>query len=132
MPVAASLAFALAVGGATAWSAGTREPASGFVEGGHGPAPLIGDARTEGYETLRLLSGPSAMTGDPLNEPAKTLLVLVGAARPYTAEEVGAVQSFLADGGRLLVADNFGQANSLTSAIGITFERVRLVEPSAT
>ncbi len=125
--VVAVAAFTVVAAGAIA-SVLTDEPESGFAENGTGTGPLVQDANLQGMETLRLLSGPLALTTDPDHDPARTLLVVMGPSRPYDAAEVQSIHRFLRDGGQLLVADDFGRANSITSGLGITFERVRIVD----
>lgn len=111
------------------WSATTEESTSAFSPDGEGAAPLVQDANDQGIEAFRLLSGPLALATDPTQDPEHTLLVVIGPERPYQQDEVEAVQEFLHLGGRVLVADGFGQGNTLTSPLGLTFERVRLVQP---
>ncbi len=111
-------------------SATTTEPDSSF-SGRGGATSLVEEALAQGLETLRLLSGPRAFSASPDHDSQHTLLVLVAPERPYRADEVDAVHAFLEQGGSVLVADNFGHGNSVTAPLGITFERVRLVEASA-
>jgi len=56
-------------------------------------------------------------------DPTATLLVLAP-DRPFTTEEVGYLQAFLDDGGRLLITDEEGNANQLLTDLGSTM-RVR-------
>ena len=56
-------------------------------------------------------------------DPAATLLVLAP-DRPFTAEDVGYLRLFLDSGGRVLVADEGGNANRLLADLGSTM-RVR-------
>lgn len=119
-----------AVIAATVGSVTTDESASAFHE--RGPAsPLVELASERGIEVLRLLSGPGAFSTDSAFEPSSMLLVLIAPEKPFKVEEAEIVRQFIVDGGNLLVADDFGHANSITSQFGLTFERVRLVEQHA-
>ena len=66
-------------------------------------------------------NGTSALTVD--EDPGATLLILAP-ERPFTPEEVGYLRTFLDDGGRVLVADEEGNANQLLADLGSTI-RVR-------
>lgn len=126
--VATTVALALGgvVVGATILSAVADEPLSAFAD--ESPALLVEEAMAQGLETSRLLSGPQGFRAAHDHEPQRTLLVLIAPERPYGDEGSAAVRALLEQGGRVLVADNFGHANSVTADLGITFERVRLVE----
>lgn len=131
LPVGLAVALLGGVVLTTAWSATTHEPDSAFDDGAGGARALVEEADLQGLATQRLLSGPLAFQAESATHPAKTLLVVTAPPDSYTADEAAAVQEFLAAGGRVLVADNFGAANSLTNPLGVTFERVRLVDPGA-
>ncbi len=112
---------------AAAFSATAKERDSAFA-GGVG-ASLVRLAESSGTEVQRILAGPAALDLDPHFSPSNSLLAVIGPQNPYSEAEAQAMQEFLQNGGTLLVADDFGQGNSLTSRLGVTFERVRLVEP---
>ncbi|HEX2066884.1 MAG TPA: DUF4350 domain-containing protein, partial [Candidatus Thermoplasmatota archaeon] len=130
-----ALAGTLAVGflAVAVLSAQADETRSAFSQGeGTGPATLVAQATGLGLSSRRLASGPLGLQADPGLDPASTLLVVVAPDRPYSEEEREEVAAFLESGGRLLVADNFGQAGTLATRFGIAFERVLLVEENAT
>ncbi|HUR25213.1 MAG TPA: DUF4350 domain-containing protein [Candidatus Thermoplasmatota archaeon] len=110
-------------------SAVAREPDSAFVADGGGARSLVEEARSMDLVAQRLASGPSGLRADGRLVPERTLLVVLSPGRAYSEAEAREVAGFVARGGQLLVADDFGQANSLTVRLGVTFERVRLVEP---
>lgn len=114
--------FAVAAG-----SMAADERHSAFA-GGDG-ATLVEEAEALGWDVQRLSSRPETLLHDPAADPHGTVLVVLGPQRPYTDAEAAAVADFVAAGGALWVADNFGHANSVTRQFGIVFERVRLVEP---
>ncbi|MCA1819032.1 MAG: DUF4350 domain-containing protein, partial [Halobacteriales archaeon] len=129
LAVAAALLVLLgSAGGVLALSITAREPGS-LLSGTDGPgAALVAQARQGGMPVQRLLSGPSWLEQDPRLDPADTLLLVVDPPHGFRAPEVAAFQAFLERGGRALVVDTFGGAGTLTAPLGITFERVRLVE----
>lgn len=49
--------------------------------------------------------------------PENTTLLLVGPSTPYTGAEADAVHSYLTHGGRVLLADDFGEANTLLTRL---------------
>ncbi len=61
-------------------------------------------------------------TADLSSIDDNSTLLVISPARNYTANESLAVASFLYRGGRVVVADDFGQANSLLAAIGAPIE----------
>jgi uncharacterized protein (DUF58 family) len=128
------LALGLAAGAlsVTALSLRAHDAGSAFTGDGTGAGALVAQARGLSLETRRLAAGPLGLGADPRLDPAHTLLVSIAPERPYTAEEQARVESFVRAGGRLLVADAFGEGSTLTAPFGITFERVRLVESNAT
>ncbi len=105
------------------------EPSSRFhAAPADAASSLLEEAQAQRLEVLRLLSGPQALRAEPAGPPpGRTLYVVISPPREYASTEVEALTDFVVQGGQLLVADNFGQANSLAAAFGITFERVRLV-----
>lgn len=123
--VLAAILIALVVFSSIADEAGSM-----FHEDAGGSSAFLAEAEAQGLDTQRLLSGPHALraeTAETENAPPRTLYVVVAPDRAYVQDEVDALTDFLLEGGRVLVADNFGQANTLTTPFGITFERVRLV-----
>jgi uncharacterized protein (DUF58 family) len=105
------------------------EPGSAFAAGGGGIGALVEDADLQGLKVERLVAGPLGLSHDAGLDPTRTVLVVATPKHPYSTDEAAAAMAFVARGGVLLVADDFGQANSLTASMGLVFERVRLVEP---
>lgn len=127
--LAALLTTAAAVIG---FSLAAEENRSAFEPAGDGPWPLVEDARSQGLEVSRLVSSPLSLSSPGDAEPDHALVAVVTPSRGYSADEREHLRAFVQSGGRLLVADNFGQANSLTTHFGLTLERVRLVESDPT
>lgn len=55
--------------------------------------------------------------------PGDSLVLVIGPSRPFTAQEARALKAFVERGGVLVVADDFGTANTLLALMGL---RVRL------
>jgi uncharacterized protein (DUF58 family) len=105
---------------------GSDDPAT---IGGDGPAATsrLFAAAADGREASVVTSTPLALRGDPAIDPERTLLVVLGATRAYTAEEARALQEFLEDGGRAIVAEDGGLAGTLLGPFGLAFERVPIL-----
>ena len=75
------------------------------------------DMRAEGYATQALLSSPMAL--DELNSVQRnaTVLLILGVERAYTEPEAKAIREFVRQGGRVLLADDFGHGNSAVSGL---------------
>ena len=78
---------------------------------------FAGDMRADGYATQALLSSPMAL--DELNsvERNATVLLILGVERSYTEPEAKAIREFVRQGGRMLLADDFGHGNSAVSGL---------------
>ena len=75
------------------------------------------DMRAEGYATQALLSSPLALdelTGVQRNA---TVLLILGVERGYTEPEAKSIHEFVRQGGRVLLADDFGHGNSAVSGL---------------
>lgn len=53
-------------------------------------------------------------------DPVASALIVIGPSKPFTDAEAALVREFVSAGGRLLVADDFGTANTLLSGMGAT------------
>lgn len=109
-------------------SAATEEPQTAFADEEQGAHSLLMAARAEDRDVFRLLGGPRSLLTGPAAEGEGYALAVIAPTSPFDTAEVEAVSLFLIRGGHVLVADNFDEANSLTSHLGATFERVRLIE----
>jgi uncharacterized protein (DUF58 family) len=110
----------------TASYRGTEED-SAFVAGGRGAQAALDEGRLLGVDVQRLVSSPAALGLGVRADPRNTVLVVSNPLAPYTPTEAAAVADWVAQGNHLLVADDTGQAHTLTAPYGIAFERVRLV-----
>ncbi|MDW8004854.1 MAG: DUF4350 domain-containing protein [Thermofilaceae archaeon] len=78
------------------------------------------DAVAKQYETLRVQLS-EAFT---LNSSSYTLLI-VGPSKHFTSDDVKAVEWFLAKGGRIIIADDYGTANQLLEMLDVPVRVVR-------
>lgn len=51
-------------------------------------------------------------------DPAPTVAVIIGPTTTYTPAELGRIQTFVEEGGTLIVADDFGSGNHLLRGVG--------------
>ncbi len=72
------------------------------------------------YKVRSIVSTPTILLGD-LIDPENTIYLAIGVEREYTQEELRAIRSFLARGGHVIVADDFGNANQIAKDYGVTF-----------
>jgi len=89
------------------------------------------DMEARGYTTQSLLSSPQALgelTGEQRNS---TVLAILGVERAYTEAEAKAIHEFVKQGGRVLLADDFGHGNSAVTglySVGASFFGKRLYD----
>lgn len=79
----------------------------------------------EGYEVASIISSPTML--NYLDHPSKSLLVIMGVEKEYSYSEGKAIHEFLTRGGKMILADDFGYANSITEPFfRVTFNGHRL------
>jgi len=72
-----------------------------------------------GMSSLRDLGAIAARLADAhALAPGEHALLIIGPSRPFSEGDARAVESFLARGGLVVVADDFGTANQLLEALG--------------
>jgi hypothetical protein len=106
----------------------TTEDFSIYNTGWNGTSALAISAYRSGsvVPTLALSSTGSDLTvvNLPLDsfdlDPATSSLIIIGPSKPFTASEGGLVGDFVRNGGRLLLANDFGSGNSLLEAMDAT------------
>jgi hypothetical protein len=64
-----------------------------------------------GWKTTSIVSSPTML--NELEDPRRTLLVVIGVEKKYSYTEAAAIKSFIERGGKAIIADDFGYANSL-------------------
>jgi len=72
------------------------------------------------YEAKSIVSSPVILLGK-LIDPSKSLYIAVGIEKAYTQEEIEALNSYMSRGGHVIIADDFGNANSLAQFYGVTY-----------
>jgi len=126
--LAAVLLAALIVGGAVVAILYSPPPELGSYSSGRADlgayrASLAGGL---GYNTDTIASTPLVLRG--VSDPAAHIVFAVGVSRPYSASEIEAFDDFVTRGGVLVVADDFGFANTLAVKFGVTFDKVPLLD----
>lgn len=74
-----------------------------------------------GLQAVALASGPLALAGIPDADVARTLYVAVAVQRAVSDAEAAALLDFVARGGAVLVADDFGHGRDLAIPFGVQF-----------
>jgi hypothetical protein len=63
------------------------------------------------YSTSSIVSSPTML--NKIDDPENKLLIVMGVEKKYSSEEAEAINDFVLNGGKLIMADDFGYANSL-------------------
>jgi hypothetical protein len=63
--------------------------------------------------------GTLATLNTTFSDPANSTLLIFGPSKPYTGADVQRVRMYLAEGGSVLLADDFGTANTLLQGLGL-------------
>jgi len=63
--------------------------------------------------------------------PSETVLYIIGPSTPFTPEEISQISHFLKKGGTTVIADDFGSADTLLSALGLKtrFSQSLMLDP---
>ncbi len=85
---------------------------------GPGGLSITYDRISDEYDVEILLTSPALIMGEA--DPEHTLFISLGPQREYTITESHSLMAFHEDGGKLLIADDTGRVNSLTSNLDIT------------
>lgn len=80
--------------------------------------PALG-AEAGPFEVSTLVGSPTVLLG--IEDPSKLVYFAAGVSRDYRPEEVNALVDFHKRGGKLVIADDFGYANSLAQKFGIFY-----------
>ena len=73
----------------------------------------------EDYQVATIISNPLILKKLP--KPQETLFVSIGVEKRYDPVQVEVLLEFVKQGGRILLMDDFGQADSLSKKFGISF-----------
>jgi hypothetical protein len=63
--------------------------------------------------------GELSSLGDVAGDPGNSTVLMLGPAKPFTADEVMIVDAFLKSGGTVVLADDFGTGNTLLEGLGL-------------
>jgi len=74
-----------------------------------------------GYATSSIVSTPLILNISEGVYPDGRVLVILGVERPYLPDEIDTIVGFVAEGGCLLLADDFGYGNPLADTFGLGF-----------
>jgi hypothetical protein len=90
----------------------------------------VGDFRSSlersGYATSSIVSTPLILNISEGVFPGGRVLVVLGVERPYLPAEIDTIVGFVAEGGCLLLADDFGYGNALAARFNLSFSGRRL------
>lgn len=89
-----------------------------YNEGELGTSHLRASIEDQTNLTLsRLLISPFGIQSDPKID----LMVIIGSERSYTQAEITAYRNFVADGGSLIIFEDFGHARDIAESMGISY-----------
>ncbi|MCA1812318.1 MAG: DUF4350 domain-containing protein [Halobacteriales archaeon] len=120
----AVLAAVIVLWALTAAGMGGAPRNSAYDEGARGVSILAQGLQVQGIGVQSLGTGPHAI--DAAEEPGRSVLLVAGVERAYSEGEVQAIQGFVARGGTVLVADDFGFGDQVGAAFGVTFDKRQL------
>jgi hypothetical protein len=67
------------------------------------------------YETTSILSSATVLR--QIKDPSKYVYVAIGIEKKYSPDQASAIVDFVIDGGSIIIADDFGYGNSLSSLV---------------
>jgi hypothetical protein len=82
------------------------------------------------YKTTSIVSTPVILNISEGVYPDGRVLVVIGVERPYLPDEISNIVDFVANGGCLLLADDFGYGNALATKFGLGFSGRKLYSAS--
>ncbi|MEM4729690.1 MAG: DUF4350 domain-containing protein [Thermoplasmata archaeon] len=71
------------------------------------------------FDVMSIVGSPTLLRN--VKEPQKTLYIAVGVEVQYTEAERETIREFVRQGGRVIIADDFGYADELSNEYGVTF-----------
>jgi hypothetical protein len=81
---------------------------------------------SDGYDTSAIISTPLLLNSSEGFPAVGEVLVVIGVERPYLPAELDTIEDFVARGGFLLLADDFGYGNALATRLGFAFSGMRI------
>lgn len=82
------------------------------------------DLEDKGYDISSIVSNPLIL--EEVEHPENSMYICVGAEKGYDRLQVNAMIEFVNRGGKVLIADDQGDANSLSRKVGIEFTGHRI------
>ena len=84
------------------------------------------------YEISRNYTVEYKKNSDPaiisqLNDPQNSVLIIIGLDMNFTADEIHAIQDLISKGGKVIIADDHGYANQLSSSYGIEYKKYSII-----
>ncbi len=76
----------------------------------------------DGYEIYTIMGSPTLLNGPDIN-PEKTLYIAVGIENRYGDPDIEAIISFVKNGGKAIIADDYGFGYELAGNYGVTYYR---------
>lgn len=99
---------------------------SAYSAGWSDVADFRSSLEKSGFRTASIVSTPLILDASEGVPPDGRVLVIVGVERPYLPDEISTIVDFVADGGCLLLADDFGYGNALAAKFELGFSQRRL------
>jgi hypothetical protein len=77
---------------------------------------LAGD---NSFEVMSLVGSPTILSG--VKDPEKTMYIAIGIEKQYKPSEKEIIKNFVKEGGKVILADDYGFADDLSNEYGVTF-----------
>lgn len=122
----AVVAALLIVGSAIAFLSPVPDDHSAWRDGNSDLRVFRENLLAAGYETRSVAASPMAL--ESAADPSRSLVVVAGVERPYRETEIDALENFVREGGRLLVLDDTGNANTLSARFSVYFSAVPVLD----
>lgn len=74
----------------------------------------------DGFPTGSIVTTPHLLGG--VEHPNRYAVLVLGVEEAYRPSEVDAIESFVREGGRLVLADDFGSGNGVANRFGVSFD----------
>ncbi len=90
----------------------------------NGLSSLRKDLETKEYDIASIISNPLIL--DEVDHPEDSLYICFGAEKGYDKLQSDALFRFVNRGGKVIIADDFGDANSFSNRVGVSFTGHRI------
>jgi len=85
------------------------------------------DLDDRGYDISTIISNPLIL--EEVERPSESLYICIGAEKGYDSIQIDALLRFVNSGGKILIADDFGDADSFSQKLGVSFTGHRIWSP---